>query len=411
MRILHVIHQYLPEKVGGTELYTRTLAQQQIQRGHSVAIFTPAAKTDTATPTVEDGIRVYRVAVGERSATAVFRHTFRHQPLNQAFLHILQQEQPDLVHIQHLMGLPLNLIAHVQESHIPYIVTLHDYWYLCANAQLITNYDNTICQGPNYWLNCAYCALARAGHKEAAPLIPAIAPIFGYRQHRLRQILDGARILIAPTHFTAQIHQQMGIPAAKIKVVPHGIHIPANLPPPVPHADLHIGYIGGLSWQKGVHVLIEAVNRLPTKDVRLSIIGDTAVFPDYVTQLRQQVRHPSIHFVGRVPNAQLWSRLAELDVIVVPTLWYETASLIVQEAFAAGVPVAASRIGALQERIEDGVDGRFFPPGDAAQLYNILHQFLTDRDSLDILRQGIKPVYTIQEHLDKIESIYTQIVH
>jgi glycosyltransferase involved in cell wall biosynthesis len=99
-----------------------------------------------------------------------------------------------------------------------------------------------------------------------------------------------------------------------------------------------------------------------------------------------------------------------LDVVVVPTLWYETASLIVQEAFAAGVPVVASHIGALQERVEDGVDGRFFPPGDSIKLHNILHQFLTARHALDRLQNGIKPVRTIEEHLSEIESIYTQII-
>ncbi len=412
MRILHIIHQYLPEKVGGTELYTRTLAQQQIQQGHSVAIFTPAAQKSAVTPAVEEGVRVYRVAVGERGATAVFRHTFHHNQLNQAFRHILHQEQPDIIHIQHLMGLPVTLVNHINESKTPYLITLHDYWHLCANAQLITNYDNTVCQGPNYWLNCARCALARAGHQEAAPLIPAIAPIFGYRQHRLRQLLEGARALIAPTHFTGQIHQQMGISAAKIKVIPHGINIPDSFPTrKTARSGLHIGYVGGLSWQKGVHVLIKAVNQLPTEGVSLSIIGDTTAFPDYVTQLRQQAQHPGIKFVGRVPNNQLWSALVELDVVVIPTLWYETASLIVQEAFAAGVPVVASQIGALQERLENGVDGRFFPPGDSAELTKILRQFLIDHSQLKHLKDGIRPVFSIQEHSQQIEATYAQIHH
>ena len=408
MHILHIVHQYLPEKVGGTELYTRALARQQAEQGHTVAIFTPAIAAP-ATPTLEDGVRVYRAAVGERGATAVLRHTFHCSPLDRAFAAVLQQERPNLIHIQHLMGLPLSIVDQINQAGIPYVVTLHDYWHLCANAQLITNYDNTICQGPNYWLNCARCALARAGHNEALPLIPAIAPLFGYRQKRLRRVLNNARALIAPTRFTAQIHEQMGIPAAKIKVVPHGINVPADMPPRRPRrAGLHIGYIGGLSWQKGVHVLIEAVNQLPEQDVTLTVIGDTAVFPNYVAQLRQQARHPGITFTGRIPYAQLWTALAQIDVVVVPTLWYETASLIVQEAFAAGVPVIASRIGALQERVTEGVDGRFFPPGDAAALRDSLSQFLADPTQLDQFRNGIRPVRTIREHLRDIESTYAQ---
>ncbi len=408
MRILHVVHQYLPEKVGGTELYTRALARQQAQQGHTAAIFTPAIAALTE-PAMEDGVRVYRAAVGERGATAVFRHTFHHPQLDRAFAAVLQQERPDLVHIQHLMGLPASIVDQIGQASIPCVVTLHDYWHLCANAQLLTNYDNTVCAGPNYWLNCARCALARVGHSAALPLIPAIAPLFGYRQARLRRVLANARTLIAPTRFVAQIHEQMGIPAAKIQVVPHGIDVPDDLPPRVPRrAGLRIGYIGGLSWQKGVHVLIAAVNQLPQEGVTLAVMGDTAVFPDYVAQLQQQARHPGITFTGRIPYEQLWAALAALDVVVVPTLWYETASLIVQEAFAAGAPVVASQIGALQERVREGVDGRFFPPGDAAALRDILNHLLADPARLDQLRGGIRPVRTIQEHFRDIESIYAQ---
>lgn len=411
MHILHIIHQYLPEKVGGTELYTRTLAQRQVQQGHSVAIFTPAAQAPAATPTLEAGVRVYRVAVGERSATAVFHHTFHHNQLDQSFRHILQQEQPDLVHAQHLMGLPASLVHHIDERGIPYLVTLHDYWYLCANAQLLTNYDTTVCQGPNLWLNCAHCALARVGYKNAVPFIPVIAPLFGYRERRLQRILDGARVLVAPTQFTARVYQKMGISAAKIRVVSHGINVPDELPPRTPvDAELHIAYIGGLSWQKGVHILIDAVNQLPAASVKLSIFGDTTAFPEYVTRLRQQAQHPGISFNGRIPHAELWTTLAQVDLVVVPSLWYETASLIIQEAFAAGVPVVASEIGALQERMEDGVNGRFFPPGDATALHDILAEFLTNKSTLEKLRTGIKPVRTIKEHLQDINSIYTQII-
>ena len=156
-------------------------------------------------------------------------------------------------------------------------------------------------------------------------------------------------------------------------------------------------------------MLIEAVNPLPADGVGLSIIGDTAAFPDYVTQLRQLARHPGITFSGRLPRNQLWAALAHIDVVVVPSLWYETAALVIQEAFAARVPVVASRIGALGERVRDGVDGRLVPPGDVAALHDLLHQFWSDSSLLAQLRAGIRPVQTIQEHVRAVESTYAQI--
>jgi hypothetical protein len=60
--------------------------------------------------------------------------------------------------------------------------------------------------------------------------------------------------------------------------------------------------------------------------------------------------------------------------------------------------------------VEEGVNGRFFPPGDMTALRDILAELLTDRSALENLRAGIKPVRTMKEHLQDINSIYTQII-
>ena len=408
MRILHIVHQYLPEKVGGTELYTRTLAQQQAEQGHTVAIFTPAAQEPPDEyPAIEAGVQVYRVMVGQRNPTAVFHNTFRQPQLDAALTAVIVHSPPDIVHIQHMMGLPFSLVAQIRAANIPYIITLHDYWHVCANAQLITNYSDEICDGPNKYLNCARCALARAGHGNALPLVPPLTPLFALRNGRLRQILQGARTIITPTAFTREIHIQQGVSAEKMQVVPHGIELPttpSSMPPRKSGGDgLRVGYVGGISWQKGVHVLITAVNQLPSA-VNLTIIGDMDAFPNYADNLRGMAR-PDITFTGRIPHAELWQMLADFDLVVVPTLWYETASLIVQEAFAAGVPVVASRIGVFPERVADGVDGLLFPTGDAAALADLLRRLHNNPQEIARLRAGIQPVFTIAEHVAAIEKI------
>lgn len=409
LRILHIVHQYLPDKVGGTELYTRTLARHQVAQGHEVAVFAPSASSTSATPTLEDGVRVYRIPVTGRSATAVFLSTFRQPHLNHAFEVCLQHENPNIIHIQHLMGLPVSLVADIQAARIPYLVTLHDYWYLCANAQLITNYDETICEGPDWWLNCARCALARSGHAKAYPAIPVLAPLFALREAKLKSVLEQAHRLISPTYFTKSIYEGMGIDGKKIKVVGHGIQLPTKMPEPQAHDDFHIAYIGGISWQKGIHVLIEAVNQLPTEDVQLSIIGDLTDFPDYAAQLQTQATHPGIHFRGRLSHDQLWQALTTVDVVVVPSLWYETASLIVQEAFAAKVPVIASNIGALQERVADGINGRLVPLDNSDILRDTLRTFLDNPLELAEYRRNVQPVRRIEDHINDLDLIYQSI--
>lgn len=408
MHILHVVHQYLPDAVGGTELYTQQLTRELARLGHATAVFTAAPRV-TENPRPEDGVRVYRVATGLRSPTAVFLNGLREPDLLAAFEQTLIAERPDVVHIQHLMGMPAGLVDVARRQGVAVVVTLHDYWYVCANAQLITNYDNTICAGPKAWLNCGRCGLARAG-RDVWPLAPALAPLMAVRNLRLRRVLDGADAVVSPSAFTRDVYARLGIPAGRIRVIPHGIDVPAVLPPRVPHDDFHIGYVGGIAWQKGVDVLVAAMNQFAVDTaVRLSVYGDMEAFPDYTAGLRAAAQHPGIQFMGRIPHAALWTALAGLDVLVVPTLWYETSSLIVQEAHAAGVPVVASDIGVMRERVRDGVDGRLFAPGDVPALSAILRELAGDVAQLAHLRAGIKPVRTLDVHVADMVALYASV--
>ena len=169
---------------------------------------------------------------------------------------------------------------------------------------------------------------------------------------------------------------------------------------------LRIGYLGGLAWQKGVHVLVEAFNRLPPDRAELTVYGDPRPFPDYVARLRALAHHPRIRFAGPYAPEDRWRVLADLDLVVVPSVWPEISSLVTQEAFAAGVPVVAARVGALAGRVRDGVDGRLVPPGDVRALAAVLADLAQRPDELARLRQGVRPPRTLGEHVAEIEGIY-----
>jgi len=418
MRILHLVHQYMPGHVGGTELYTQAIAHHQMKLGHQTAVFVPSSQPATSLlpqPQMESGVRIYRIPVGPRSRGQVFRDTFYQPRLLRALGGVLAEERPDLVHVQHLMGLPLALIDAIGQKGIPLVISLHDYWYGCANAQLITNDTSTICAGPGPGMfNCGRCALARAGQGGFLWLAPLVAPLMSYRNARLRRVLLQAGAVISPTHFVLRTYRTMGLPTDNMAVIPHGIEVPQSQieqiwrerPQRSPAQPLNVGYVGSLGWQKGVHHLIEAVNGLPPDQVRLSLYGNLEAFPDYVARLRQEASHPQIHFMGRVDRQALWPALAALDVLVLPTLWYEASPLIIQEAFAVKVPLLASRIGALPEKIRDGVDGLLFPPGDVVALCALLQELIESPQKLDVLRNNILPVRTIQDQIQEIDALY-----
>jgi glycosyltransferase involved in cell wall biosynthesis len=197
-------------------------------------------------------------------------------------------------------------------------------------------------------------------------------------------------------------------------LIRHGITLPdeallaANRRYATPARDkpLQIGYIGSIAWQKGVHILIEAFNDLPPGSVQLTIYGDLAAFPDYAAQLKEMIQQPGITLAGPLSREKLWPALAELDLVILPTLWYETSSLVLDEAFAATVPVVASNIGVMSEKVDDGRNGRLFPAGDTVALRQILTDIGENPALLDRWRTGIPPVRTIAEHVKEIEELY-----
>lgn len=412
MRVLHVVHQYAPEHVGGTELYTQWLAAELSRRGHEVAIFYRRNGEGTGLERRLDppNIQVWAVTAGPVTPSRRFLATFGEASVLAAFQQVVVETRPDLVHLQHLLGLPVAFVQYLQKKGIPFVITLHDYWWICANAQLFTNYSQEICEGPQLYLNCARCALARVNHPHLWPALPGLAGLLARRNQLLRRVLQAAHKLIAPSQFVADWYAAHGLPDNSLQTIPHGLPLPTFGPrrEKPTGRPFRFGYIGGLTRQKGVHVLLEAFNGLETGG-ELWVAGDETAEPDYAAQLRASAS-PAVRFLGKLSRAAVWETLAQVDVVVVPSLWYETFAFVVSEAFTAGVPVIASRLGPLAERVRHEVDGLLVPPGDVLALRQALRRFLREPGLLDRLRGGIRPVLTIGAHGDQVVAVYEKVV-
>jgi len=402
-----------------------TVASAQVESGHDVAVFVPAPTEKTSSPNlllpvVEKGVRVYRAPVGVRSRTKVFLQTFRQTQLQNSWRIVLDAEQPDLVHVEHFMGLPLGFVDDLRDRGIPYVVTLHDYWYVCANAQLLTNTEQQICTGPDEQaINCARCALARGGFNSALGLAPLLAPIMANRNNQTTAVLKAAGRIIAPTRFVRDVYYSLIPDLKEIEVLAHGIAFPvigveeAQRDQRANRKDgrIHVGYIGSVARQKGVHVLVSAVNSLPEEDISLTVYGDLESFPDYMAELQEMITRPGIELRGGLKHELIWTTVSGFDVVVVPTLWYETSVLVIDEVFAMGVPVIGSDIGVIPEKIIDGRNGRLFRPGDVSDLQEIFADLIETPDILLSWRRNIEPVFTIDDHISTLEEIYARVLN
>jgi glycosyltransferase involved in cell wall biosynthesis len=411
MHTLHLVHQYLPEHVGGVELYAHWLTQALHRRGQQVTIFYRRSAAGVGQEhRTEGGVKVWAAWRGVISPTRRFLATFRDPAMVQLFGRILEESNPDLVHVQHLMGLPVALIDSLSQRGIPFVITLHDFWWVCANAQLLTNYSQRVCDGPQAYLNCARCAMARAGHPRLWPALPPLAGLLGWRNLVLRRMIKAADRLIAPTGFVGRWYAAHGVAADKLQVMQLGLESAPTVSLRQQRTDgvLRFAYIGGLSWQKGLHVLLEAFRSLRGV-AELWIAGDESFDPTYVGHLRE-LATPQVRFLGRLTRQAVWETLARVDVVVVPSLWYETFSFIVSEAFVSGAPVVASQLGPLADRVRHEVDGLLVPAGDVAAWRSALQRLVDEPGLLERLQANVRPPLTLDEHVQQLQVLYRSLV-
>ncbi|MGQ9765883.1 MAG: glycosyltransferase family 4 protein [Anaerolineae bacterium] len=416
MRIAFTVHKYPPDSLGGTEIYTWSLARALAAAGHEAHVFYPLADVPATEKRVQrDGVHLWRAPLPASRASenpaAQYWHTFRDTAIEAEFLRFLAETRPDVVHFQHVQGVSARLIPLAAGR--PRVATLHDYWYFCANSQLVRP-DRSVCSGPGWGWKCVDCATARADLHALRVARPLLALPFAYRNAYLRRIVREVDRFIAPSRFLRDQYVRHGFPADRITVLENGLDMERlrnepGPPLPPPPGRPHFGFLGSLAWQKGVHVLVEAFNRLPAGP-GLTIYGNESVFPDYAAQVKASAQHPGIRFAGALDYRHVGAALRQLDCLVVPSVWYENSPLVIQEAYAVGLPVVASRLGALAEKVEDGVTGRLFAPGDSADLARVLGELAARPEQLAALRTNIRPGPTTAEHAQQVSTLYRKLV-
>jgi len=171
------------------------------------------------------------------------------------------------------------------------------------------------------------------------------------------------------------------------------------------------GYIGVVDPVKGVHHLVEAFEPLTTAELR--IYGgetDYAPYPDRRKFLAQLRRSPHIRLMGRYQHRDVGRILGEVDVVVVPSIWYENAPLVIREAFLAKKPVVTAAFGGMPEWVQDGVNGLLFRPRDVADLRRVLQRFIADPSLVVKLSGHFPAVQSIAADAEVVEGHYRSLI-
>lgn len=266
----------------------------------------------------------------------------------------IDRSSPDVVHVHNFFPLLSPAVFDLcRQKRVPAVVTLHNYRTICTGGMLLR--DGRIC----------HKCLDR-GHRWGVvhrcyrgSLPGSIASAYMIAQHRRRGTWTrpGLR-LIALTQFAKTLFAQAGFDADRIDVKPNFIADPGA--PDWAAARSGLLYVGRLSREKGVGVLLDAV---AGTGVPLRIVGEG---PERVALEARAPGH--VAFLGGLSRGEVLREMANAEALVVPSLWYEGFPMVVVEAFARGTPVIASGIGGLAEVVTAGKTGALVPPGDAAAL-------------------------------------------
>lgn len=411
MKILYLVHQFYPEFYTGTEKFVFNVAAMNHKAGHKVKILTYSFYEHSSYERREGNILLkefpYKgisvLAYRHESPPADLHTDVDNNELAKIAVKLIEEEKPDVVHVGHSMR-TAEFIRACMQLQVPYIMTLTDFWLICPKVILITS-TNGLCTGPD-------------GARACGALCPELPQKWlTVRLQTTKNILSNAALVVSPSKFLAHIFKkEMG--ALPLRIIPHGInygHIKRNRKMYGKKDRLTVFYGGSLNHYKGVHILIEAFKKVVSSNARLRIYG-SGVDQSYIRALQELAGGDArIEFCGVFSEVQVGEILSEIDVVVLPSLCYESYSMMLHEALACNVPVVASDIGAMAERIEDGVNGFTFRAGSADHLKEILEGLLRNPEKLNTIKDNLRTfrtfvVPTIEQEAYSYERVYKNVL-
>lgn len=260
--------------------------------------------------------------------------------------------RPDVMHVHNTMPLVSpSVYWAAREVGVPVVQTLHNFRLLCPQAMFVR--EGKVCEdclGKVPWRGVLHKCY-RDSTAQSAVMATMLST------HRLLGTYTSkVDRFIALNEFCRAKFIEGGLEAARISVKPNFVDWQ-----PAPRWDQRLGglYLGRLTPEKGVDVLLRALAREPGQ--RVKVVGGGP--------MEGAVRAAAgVDYLGFLPLAEIWGHLSRASYMVVPSVWYEGFPRTIVEAFASGVPVIASRLGSLAEVVSDGRTGLLFNPGDDEDL-------------------------------------------
>ncbi|RJX82791.1 glycosyltransferase family 4 protein [Pseudomonas sp. LS-2] len=413
MKIVFFVHCFFPDHFYGTETYTIELAKNYASWGHDVTVVTAIFQGEPAAAELishyeYEGIKVISLDKNKIPHGRI-KETYYQPDMRTVLTQVLTDLQPDIVHVTHLINHTSVLLEVTSALGIATYATFTDFFGFCLNNKLEAA-DGALCAGPSKSrANCVACYIKEAARANVGGWMgyaksPLAAKVIASSATALRKLpglkngsIDGTiediarrpdtlislynqgyKGAVAPTAFLKKAYL-----SNDVKVPMHalwfGIDIDRSPKPerPADHVPT-IGFIGQIAPHKGTDLLVDAFQQLPAQRAKLKIYGPADQDPAYMQELRSKAEGGDIEFLGTFDKGDMVNILRDLDLLVIPSKWYENSPLVLLNALATHTPVLVSDVLGMTEFLEPGLNGLSFERGSATDLHRQLAALVTE---------------------------------
>lgn len=453
-RLLLVVHQFFPQFRAGTETLAERTARAFVAMGYRVDVLTsiladapflPAVAEHPALPPEArallarapvplaapvrydwaEGIEVHAFTHSHdpRHGIPRFRRELAEPAIEAAVAELLARHAYARAIVFHQLHMPDRALSRIAAAGLPITFVATDFFAACPIGSLRLA-DGRACPGPGmgsvrcvrhlsdlrgplrWWQDNLprplFAALLWA-YRVAGPW-PRL-PVHPHqnlwhllaRNQAARRFLESCETIVAPSTAIARSLETIGARRSRILRMPYGLPEPAVLPPPRPRAgEVRLCFAGAITPRKGLHVLLDALDRLPADLPRwsLEIWGEFAHGGDYAREMAARIAGlgPGVRAMGTFESGAVHEVLGRYDYIVMPATWAENLPLLLLSALQIPRPVIIAEAAGLLEAFPDGrVFGRSFPMGDAAALARVLAEEIRARPAYDPARAPRPP--------------------
>lgn len=392
MKICLISCLFPPMVFGGAEICVKRTAEGLVKRGHEVLVITTSPDRDEYIERT-DGIKVYRIDprnlypfYSSSKIPFMIKPLFYIIDLWNPFSYlrikdILKRELPDIVHINNFRGLSLSTFSAAKDLNIPLIFTAHDYSLICLKGTLLKSSGK----------NCSTCSIICKFYNAMQKFIVNNQP----------------DMIIAPSEFVLEKLNSKGLFRNSCMMkLPLGLEL-LDKNVEKKYDVINILYIGSLSKHKGLHILIDAFKNLKHDNIVLHIVGkgvDANLFENMASADGRIIFH------GFIPDDKLNQLFKDVNITIVPSIWYDNSPMVIYESLSHGIPVIGSNIGGIPELIEDNYNGMLFEAGNIWELSNKISYLVDNQLELKRLaKNAIKSAekYKLENHICRLERIYS----